>query len=87
MEERQMNMFARRPLINGFGQMAIFNGLGKCLADACWLAAGKQPKLKVICPKTIKYGHLPKPLINGRRANVFICRSSIYGPTAPSTTM
>ena len=62
MEERQMNMFARRPLINGFGQMAIFNGLGKCLADACWLAAGKQPKLKVICPKTIKYGHLPKTI-------------------------
>ena len=47
--------------------MTIFNGLGKCLVDACWLAAGKQPKLKVICPKTIKYLHLPKPLINGRR--------------------
>ena len=45
----------------------IFNGLGKCLAEASWLAAGKQPKLKVICPKTIKYLHLPKPLINGRR--------------------
>ena len=36
----------------------IFYGLGKCLAEACWLAAGKQPKLKVICPKAIKYGHL-----------------------------
>ena len=40
----------------------IFNGLGKCLAEASWLAAGKQPKLKVICPTTIKYGHLPKTI-------------------------
>ena len=72
----------RRPLINGFGQMAIFNGLGKCLVDACWLAAGKQPKLKVICPKTIKYLHLPKPLINGRRQTSSFAALSL---TAPAT--
>ena len=31
--------------------------------NACWLDAGKQPKLKVICLKTIKNCHLPKTII------------------------
>lgn len=68
MEEWRINMFALLPLtiyfiaVNGRKGKHYFSSLGKCLAEACWLAAGKQPKLKVICPKTIKYGHLPKTI-------------------------
>ena len=57
-----MNMFACRPLINGFGQMAIFNGFWANDFQLGLFACSQPAGICQAFAQTIKYGHLPKTI-------------------------